>query len=264
MTDATPGTALVTGGSAGLGAAYAEQFALRGHDIILVARDKARLDATAGRITAAAGRKVSVISADLSTKDGVRSVEERLAADESIDTVVNNAGMALFGPVPSADPAQLDKLVAINVGAFTRVAAAAAKAFTGRGKGTIINISSAFALYITPFSTVQSASKSYVLTFTQGLAQELADTPVRVQAVLPGFLSTSWWDGSGFDLGQVPDSMVATPETTAVAGLVGLDAGELVTIPSLPDDADWHAFEAARQKVAPQMSSKVPAARYRR
>lgn len=126
--------------------------------------------ATAGRITAAAGRKVSVISADLSTKDGVRSVEERLAADESIDTVVNNAGIALFGPVPSADPAQLDKLVAINVGAFTRVAAAAAKAFTGRGKGTIINISSAFALYITPFSTAQSASKSYVLTFTQGLA----------------------------------------------------------------------------------------------
>jgi uncharacterized protein len=263
MANPTSRSALITGGSAGLGAAYADHLARRGHDIVLVARDKARLDETAHRVRTGTGRDVSVLSADLSTPDGTQAVEERIAADASIDTVVNNAGIALFGPLSSADPGQLDRLVAINVGAFTRIAAAAARTFARRGRGTLINISSALAVYVMPVSAAQSAAKSYVLTFTQALAQEFADSPVRVQAVLPGFLRTTWWDGSGFDLGQLPDTMVMTPEDAAAAGLAGLDSGELITIPSLADAADWQAYDDARANVAPRLSSDTPAARYR-
>lgn len=263
MTDSTPGTALITGSSAGLGAAYADQLARRGHDIILVARDKARLDETAHRISADTGRDVSVLSADLSTMAGTLAVEERIADDASIDTVVNNAGIALFGPVSSADPGQLDRLVAINVGAFTRIAAAAARVFARRRSGTIISISSGLAMYIIPVSAAQSAAQSYVLTFTQALAQEFADSPARVRAVLPGSLRTAWWDGSAFDLGQVADNMIMTPEDAAAAGLAGLDSGEPITIPSLADSAYWQSYEDARLKIAYQVASDTPAARYR-
>lgn len=198
--------------SAGLGAAYAEQLAWRGHDIIVVARDKARLNETAHRISTGTGRHVPVLSADLSTSDGMRVVEERIENDESVGAVLNNADIALFGPLSLADPAQLDRLLAVNVGAFTRVAAATARAFADRHQGTIINVSSALAVYFLPVSTASSATKSYVLTFTQALAQEFADTQARVQAVVPGVLRTAWWDGSDLERSQLPDDWIMAPK----------------------------------------------------
>ncbi len=191
MTDTTSGSALITGGSAGLGAAYADQLARRGHE-----SSWSRGKGTAGRNRPPDRDRhrpqLSVLSADLSTPEGTQAVEDRITDDASIDTVVSNAGIALFGPLSSADPSQLDRLVAINVGAFTRIVAAAARTFARRGSGTIINISSALAVYVMPVSAAQSATKSDALTFTQALAQEFADSPVRVQAVLLGFLSTGW------------------------------------------------------------------------
>ncbi|MGX7677518.1 SDR family NAD(P)-dependent oxidoreductase [Jatrophihabitans sp. DSM 45814] len=264
MTTPIPGTALITGATAGLGAAYAEQLAMRGKNIILVARDKTRLDSVAVEISSATGRTVSVLSADLGTAEGTRAVEAKLASDPAIDVLVNNAGGALFGPVQSADPDALDKLVTLNVTSFTRISAAAARAFASRGNGTIINVASALALNIMPVGAAYSATKAYVVAFTQGLAQEFADTNVTVQVVLPGGLRTAFWDGSGIELDQLPTEIIMEPADAAKAGLAGLDAGELVTIPSLPDYAGRERLDAARKALIPGLSLARPAARYTR
>jgi uncharacterized protein len=127
----------------------------------------------------------------------------------------------------------------------------------------VVNISSALALNILPVSAVYSGTKSYVLTFTQALQQELAESPVTVQAVLPGAVRTEFWDGSGLDLAAFPDEWIMSADDAVDAALAGLDAGEPVTIPSLPEISDWESFEKARQRLVPNLSQKVPADRYR-
>ncbi|MFD7184219.1 SDR family NAD(P)-dependent oxidoreductase [Streptomyces sp. NPDC059904] len=264
MSTTTADTALITGATAGLGAAYAEELAARGHDIILVARDEARLEKAAAGLAERSGRKISTLSADLTTAEGIASVEDRLADDASIGTLVNNAGMALLGPLSKAAPDRLERLITLNLTSFTRIAAAAAKAFAGRGAGTIVNVSSALALNILPVSAAYSGTKAYVLAFTQGLAQEFADSAVRVQVVLPGALETALWDGSGIELDELPKEMVMSPQDAARAGLAGLEAGELVTIPSLPEYGQWESYDQARQAMSPHVSLSRPAARYSR
>jgi short-subunit dehydrogenase len=264
MSTTNTGTALVTGATAGLGAAYAEELAARGHDLLLVARDQARLESAAADLAQRFGVQVSVLSADLATPKGMRSVEDRLAADPAIDTLVNNAGSALFGPLSAADPDQLEWLITLNLTSATRLAAAAAKAFSGRGSGTIVNISSALALNILPVGAVYSGTKAYVIAFSQALAQEFAGSGVRVQVLVPGALETAIWDGSGIELDQLPKEAVMAPRDAARAGLAGLDAGELVTIPSLPEHAKWEAYESARQELIPGLSLSQPAGRYAR
>ena len=135
---------------------------------------------------------------------------------------------------------------------------------TRRGHGTVVNISSALAFYILPVSAVYSATKSYVLTFTQALQQELAGTGVVVQAVVPGAMRTEFWEGSGVELSAFPDEAVMSPEDVVDAALAGLDAGEAVTVPSLADIADWESYEEALRTLASGVSRSVPAERYRR
>ncbi|MDX2703332.1 SDR family NAD(P)-dependent oxidoreductase [Streptomyces sp. PA03-6a] len=262
MSTQKPGTALVTGATAGLGAAYAEELAARGHNLLLVARDEARLESSAANLAERFGIGVSVLSADLATPKGMRSVEDRLAADLSIDMLVNNAGSALFGPLSAADPDRLEWLITLNLTSATRLAAAAARAFSSRGSGTIVNVSSALALNILPVGAAYSGTKAYVIAFSQALAQEFAGSGVRVQVVVPGALETAIWDGSGIELDQLPKEAVMAPRDAARAALAGLDAGELVTIPSLPEYARWEEYENARQELIPGLSLTRPAGRY--
>jgi short-subunit dehydrogenase len=149
------------------------------------------------------------------------------------------------------------------VTSLTRLTTAVLPGLTARGRGTIVNVSSALALNILPVSAVYSGTKSYVLTLTQALQQELAESPVTVQAVLPGAVRTEFWDGSGIELSAFPDEWIMTAEDAVDAALAGLDAGEPVTIPSLPDVGDWEAFEKARQTLVPNLSRSVSADRYR-
>jgi short-subunit dehydrogenase len=264
MADTTSvGTALVTGASTGLGAGYARRLAERGHDLILVARNTERLEALATEIAAATGRSVEVLVADLTVPSQLAAVETRLREDSSIDVLINNAGGSLFGTVAGGDVAAYDNLIALNVVALTRLATAAVDGFTPRGTGTIVNLSSALAINFLPASAVYSGTKSYVLTFTQSLQAELADTGIRVQAVLPGALRTEFWDGSGIELSDLPGDWIMSSDDAVSAALAGLDANEPISILSLPDSADLDAFEQARQTLAPQLSLSVPAARYR-
>jgi short-subunit dehydrogenase len=256
-------TAVVTGASAGLGAAYAQRLADRGYDLILVARNAARLETLASDIRSRTGRAVDVVSADLTDAAQISVVEERLRTDESIEVLINNAGGALLTPLAASDAAAYEALINLNVTALTRLTIAVLPGLTARGHGTVVNISSAMALNIMPVSAVYSGTKSYVLTFTQALQQELAESPVTVQAVLPGAVRTDLWDGSGVDLATFPDEMVMNVDDAVDAALAGLDAGELVTIPSLPEISDWESFEKSRQALIPNLSQRVPADRYR-
>jgi len=256
-------TALVTGASAGLGSAYAHRLADRGFDLILVARNTARMEAVASDIRSRTGRAVDIISADLTDAAQISAVENRLRTDESIEVLINNAGGSLFTPVATSDAASSEALINLNVTALTRLTTAVLPGMTARGRGTVVNISSALALNILPVSAVYSGTKSYVLTFTQALQQELAESPVTVQAVLPGAVRTEFWDGSGLELAAFPEEWIMSADDAVDAALAGLDAKEPVTIPSLPEISDWESFEKARQALIPNLSLQAQADRYR-
>ncbi|MFC4949208.1 SDR family NAD(P)-dependent oxidoreductase [Pseudonocardia sp. GCM10023141] len=257
------GIAVVTGASTGLGAGYAKRLAARGYDLLLVARNKQRLAALAAEITAThADRKVEVLVADLTEAAGLEAVEQRLASDASIEILVNNAGGSLFGPVNGADPAALENLVTLNVTSLSRLTAAVAAPLVARGHGAIVNVASALALNIMPVSAAYSGTKAYVLAFTQGLAQELADSGVQVQAVLPGAVRTEFWDGSGIELSALPDEWVMSVDDAVDAALAGFDRHEPVSILSLPEIGEWESYDAARQALVPNLSRSTPAGRY--
>ncbi|MCE5981355.1 MULTISPECIES: SDR family oxidoreductase [unclassified Pseudomonas] len=256
-------TALVTGASSGIGAVYAERLAARGHDLLLVARDRQRLEALASDLQARHGINVEVLAADLAQANDLARVEQRLRDDEQIGVLVNNAGIALHGTLAEATPAQIESLVALNIVAVTRLAAAAADRFSGAGRGTIINIASVVALAPEMFNAVYSASKAYVLSLSQTLHGELKDKGVQVQVVLPGVTRTEIFERSGLDVTQIDPQMVMEVGEMVDAALSGLDQKELVTIPSLPQATDWQAYIKARDALGPNLSRSSAAARYK-
>lgn len=257
------GVALVTGASSGIGAVYADRLARRGHDLVLVARDVKRLEAVAGRLREATGRAVETLPADLTDLGDVAKVESRLASDATISVLVNNAGISLEGGLLDNPPARLQELIAVNITATSLLAAAAGKAFVRRGAGVIINISSVLALAPELFDGVYSGSKAYLLNLSLKLARDVADRGVRVQAVLPGATRTEIWQRSGKDVDALLPGMVMEVDDLVDAALVGLDAGEVVTIPSLADEKQWTAYDEARLAMAPNLSRHDVAARYR-
>ncbi len=256
------GTALITGASSGIGAVYADRLARRGHDLILVARNGGRLQRLASRLSDATGCAVETIAADLTDAADLARVETILRTDASITMLVNNAGVGSAGPLLASDVDRMSDMIALNVGALTRLTYSVVPAYIARGTGTIVNIASIAAVAPELLNGVYGGSKAFVLAFSQSLNHELAEKGVRVQAVLPGATATEFWDAAGFPLANLPAAIVMSAEDMVDAALAGLDQGETVTIPSLPDAADWAAFEAARQALAPNLSRAEPAARY--
>ena len=256
-------TALITGASTGIGAVYADRLARRGYNLVLVARDEQRLQHLAAKLRDATGVAVDVLKADLTTRDGRSAVARRLQADPAISLFVNNAGMAVEGMLIEADPEKLETMIELNVTAVMRLAAAAAKSFAARRQGIIINIASVLALAPEISNGVYSGTKAFVLNLTQSMQVELAASGVRVQAVLPGATRTEIWDRSGGDINRLPAAMLMDVDEMVDAALAGLDAGEQVTIVSLPNTADFQAFTAARQALGPNLSRNHAAARYK-
>lgn len=263
MTHSKRDIAMVTGASSGIGAIYADRLASRGYDLILVARSQKKLDAVAKRIAVSTGRDVSTIAADLNDKADLARIETVLGTDPGITMLVNNAGIGAVAPLLESDVDKMEAMIELNVTALTRLTYAAVPAFVARGGGTIINISSAVAIAPEILNGVYGATKAFVLALSLSLHKELADKKLRIQAVLPGAVATNFWDASGGSLDELPSRMVMQSDDLVDAALAGLDQGELVTIPSLPDAADWHAYEAARQKLIPNLSLSVSPARYR-
>jgi len=256
------GTALITGASSGIGAVYADRLAKRGYDLILVARNQSRLETLAARLTAETGRTVETVAADLNDKADLARIEALLKTDARVTLLVNNAGVGGAGPLLSSDVDKMDDMIQLNVRALTRLTYAAAPGFVARGAGTIVNIASIVALSPETLNGVYGGTKAFVLAFSQSLQHELGQKGVRIHAVLPGATATEFWDVAGLPVHNLPQAIVMSAENLVDAALAGLDQGEIVTIPSLPDKAEWDAYEAARRSMSGRLSSAVPAARY--
>lgn len=251
---------LITGASSGIGATYADRFAARGHDLVLVARSAERLETVADRLRKEYGVAVETLQADLAEAGALGRVADRLAGDDRIGILVNNAGIAMPGAFSEQSPDDLAQLVAINVTAVTRLAQAAAHRFAKAGKGAIINISSVVGLVPEFRQAAYAASKAYVTTLSQAMAFELSPLGVRVQCVLPAGTSTFLWERSGLDSSKLPALMDVN--VLVDAALVGFDRRETITIPVLPDAGQWDAYQAARQAMIPNFGGTAAAARY--
>ena len=249
-TTKTKGTALITGASTGIGAIYADRLAKRGYDLILVARNGSRLAALADRLKSETGRSVETIAADLNDKADLARIEAALRANANLTLLVNNAGVGAAAPLLGSDVEKMDEMIRLNVGALTRLTYAVVPSLVARGGGTIINIASIVAISPETLNGVYGGSKAFVLAFSQSLQHELGPKGIRIQAVLPGATATEFWDTAGLPVSNRPAAIVMSAADMVDAALAGLDQGEVVTIPSLPDQAEWDRFEAARRAMS--------------
>jgi short-subunit dehydrogenase len=254
-------TVLITGASTGIGAVYADRFAHRGHNLVLVARDLSRLEHLADRLRRETGVSVDVLQSDLTDGQDLTRVESRLREDARIGVLVNNAGALVRGTFLDQSGSDLARLIALNVTALTRLANAIAPRLAAAGEGTIINIASVVGLAPEIGLTVYGATKAFVLFLTQGLNVELGPKGVYAQAVLPSVTRTELWERSGRDVNALPAAM-ETGELVDAA-LIGFDRRETVTIPSLPEANQWSELETARQAMLPNLMQTHPAERYR-
>lgn len=257
----TPTTVLITGASTGIGATYAERFAQRGHDLVLVARDKNRLDALAAQLREKHNVGIDVLQADLTQSSDLQTVETRLRDDASIGILVNNAGAAQSGSFIEQSTDSVAQLVTLNTTALVRLASAIAPRLAQAGDGAIINIGSVVGLAPEFGMTVYGATKAFVLFLSQGMSLELTPKGVYVQAVLPAATRTEIWERAGIDINTLADVMEVGDLVDAA--LVGFDRREPVTIPPLQDGTRWDALQAARQGLLSQIRQSDVAERYK-
>jgi uncharacterized protein len=262
MSNSSPkGIALVTGASSGIGAIYADRLAKRGYDLILVARNKERLESICKRLRSETGRQITALPADLNNKADLAKVEAALRENAGVTMLVNNAGVGSVASILQADVDKMETMIGLNITALTRLTYAAAPAFVARGAGTIINVSSVVGIAVEALNGVYSASKSYVLSFGHSLQKDLADKGIRVQTVLPGATATEFWDIAGY-APQKSSEITMQADDLVDAALAGLDAGELVTIPGLHEGEAWTRWEQERRDLSPKFRNPKPAPRY--
>ena len=205
--------------------------------------------------------EVETLAVDLADDDGVRRAEWALSG-RPLGVLVNNAGAGGLGPLNRVTADGLERLIKLNVTALTRLSHAALASFRETGSGVLINISSVMAFAPSASGAAYSGSKAYVLNFSRSLALEMAGTGIRIQVVLPGPIRTEFFSSQGLSDSVFPDSTFLTAEQLVDAGLAGLDAGEDVTIPSLPTLDTWGALEAARSRFMAEIGSGQVAERY--
>lgn len=256
----TKPTVLITGASTGIGAVYADRFARRGHDLVLVARDRARMEALAEGLSAQTGVAIDIIQADLTNLADLAKIEARLQDDAKIGILVNNAGASAAGGFAEQSIDTVASLVALNTTALARLTSAVTPRFVAAGEGAIINIASVVGLAPEFGLSVYGATKAFVTYLTQALHLELGPKGIYLQAVLPAATRTEIWERSGKDVSTMAGVMEVGDLVDAA--LVGFDRRETVTIPPLPDEAQWKAYNAARLAMLPNFAQVQPAQRY--
>jgi uncharacterized protein len=224
--------ALITGASAGIGEAFAERLAHQGYDLIITARRRERLDALAERLRKETGVEVDVIAADLADPAGLKAVETRAASDDRLTLLINNAGFGGYRPFAELDPDVAEDLVGVHVTATVRLSRAVLPGMVARRRGAIVNIASLLGSGPLPQRVTYGAAKSFMVTFTQLLAGELAGGYVRAMVVCPGVVKTEFHEVQSMDMSHLPRM---SAEDIVTATLAGLEAGEIVCIPSLED-----------------------------
>lgn len=226
-------TALVTGASSGIGEAYAGRLAAGGYDLFLVARRKERLTKLAAEFEKRYGVKTEVLAADLTEEAGLKMVEERIASARSLEFLVNNAGFGTRGLFFRADGEQQDRMHRLHVVATERLCRAALSGMIARGKGNVVNVSSVAGFGQSPGNASYCATKAWMNSFTEGLFLDLAaiKSPVRVQALCPGYTTTEFHDATGIGRDHVPAGWWTSAEDVVSASLRGLSRGKLFVVP---------------------------------
>jgi uncharacterized protein len=227
--------ALITGASSGIGAAFARQLAAQGYNLILVARRADRLVQLARELDGGSGVQVEVLPADLVLDADLAKVESRIAGENNLVLLVNNAGFGVLGNFFQSECEPQDRMHRLHVLATLRLTHAALPGMVARGRGGIINVSSVAAFASAPGSVSYSATKAWMNTFSEGLALELkcAGSPVRVQALCPGFTRTEFQDVAKVDRKKIPDSWWMSADDVVAASLKGLESGKTVVVPGL-------------------------------
>jgi uncharacterized protein len=252
-------TALVTGATAGIGAAFARQLAAEGADLVLVARDVDRLEGTAASLRAAYGVGVEVLPADLAVESATEPVLARLtSADRPIDLLVNNAGIGMRGKFWETPLADQERMFHLNCTAVLRLSHAALTAMVPRGRGDIVVVSSVSG-FAPAVRGSYGASKAWATAFAESLSGQLAGTGVHASAVAPGFVRTEFHGRAGLDMTKVPGFMWLDASDVAATALRDHRAGKVLSVPGV----QYKAIVAASRLVPPSLN-RLLTERFRR
>jgi hypothetical protein len=259
--------ALVTGASSGIGAAFARRLAGDGFHLIIVARRRSRLDALARRLRKEFGVDVDVLVADLTQPRELDLVERTLRRRSTVELLANCAGFAGYMPFVEQPPDRAEALIRLHIIALTRLTRAALPKMIARGRGAVINVSSALAFSASeagsylPNRAVYAGAKSYIATFTELLSHELQGSGVTVQALCPGMVRTEFHKVAGYDISGVP--IVMEPDDVVQASLAALRLGDVICIPSLNRPSVASEFRRKRSRLFESGGSATLAPRYR-
>lgn len=224
-------TALITGGTSGIGASFARQLAEHNYDLVLVARDKTRLDRTAAELHDRYGVVVDTLPADLGQPADLQRVADRLADSEHpIEVLINNAGFGVHARLLDPDVSRHEVAIDVMIRAVLVLSNAAGRAMRERGRGGILNVSST-AGFVTMGS--YSAIKAWVTTYTEALSNELAGSGVRVTVLCPGWVHTEFHERAGINASKIPAALWLEPDDLVRQALVDFDAGKVISLPSL-------------------------------
>jgi short-subunit dehydrogenase len=223
----------VTGASAGIGTAFAERLARDGYDLVLVARRRDRLEELAKRVRESHRVDVEVLAADLVDAGELLTVEQRAAAFPGLDLLVNNAGFGTVGPFHELDPDGVEREILLNDVALVRLTRAALPRMVERGHGAIVNVSSLAGFQPSPYNATYAATKAFVTSFSEAIAEELRGTGVLVQALCPGFTRTEFQEVAGVEPSDIPDFAWMEPGPVVDASLDALRSRQVVCVPGL-------------------------------
>jgi len=221
----------VTGASAGIGEAFARALAARGFDLVLVARDRSRLERLAVELRNAGAVQVDVVAADLTKPADLARVEDVARHTATLTLLVNNAGFGTKGPFASSDLEKEDEEIRLNVLALVRLTRAALPGFLARNEGAIINVSSVQGFFPSPLIATYGATKAFVNSFTESIASEVAGKGLKIQALCPGFTRTEFQVRAGIKGGSIPRAVWMTPQAVAEASLAAVERGDLYCVP---------------------------------
>lgn len=262
----TPSTALVTGASGGIGEAIARQLASRGADLILVARSADRLHALAGELSQQHGIRAEVIAADLSCPDAGRTLEAEVAARGlQVDLLVNNAGFGGFSEFARQDPQDIGEMIAVNITALTDLTRRFLPPMLERGRGRVLNVASTAGFVPGPLMAVYYATKAYVLSFSEGVNEELRGTGLSVTALCPGPVDTGFQDAASLHESRLMSGLtrlaVVDVDTVARIGVEATLRGQGVAVAGGANKLQVSAFRLLPRSVAARVIAGVQARR---
>lgn len=262
-------SAVVTGASSGLGAAFAERLARDGYDLIIVARRRDRLESFAEQLKTNHHVNVTVIAADLSKSDELLGIEQHISEANTLELLVNNAGFGGYMPFVELDPEKAVELINLKVLAVTRLTGAALPGMLSRGRGSIINVSSRLAFSASmgsaqlPKRAVYVGANAFINAFSQLVQNELEGTGVQVQALCPGVVETEFHERVGIEPNRYPAAIVMKPEDVVHASLTGLKLGEVICVPALEDTDLLTQIQESQKRFFERSRSGSLAERYR-